>query len=274
VTVGLLCAAVGISRQGYYKGHKARQRREIDEATVVELVKRERRIQPRLGARKVLAVLKEELEEMGIAIGRDSFFRLLRAKGLLVPRTRATGPRTTDSRHGFWTYGNLLRELELTGSNQCWVSDLTYVRTEEGFLYVSLITDRWSRKIVGYSGHGSLEAEGCIRALEMALGQLPEGKRPIHHSDRGIQYCCWEYVRMLESRGVAISMTEENHCYENAAAERVNGILKQEYGLSETFRTRQEALKALEQAVRLYNTRRPHTSLGYKTPSEVHGMAA
>jgi transposase InsO family protein len=274
VTVGLLCAAVGLSRQGYYKGHKARRRREIDEGAVVELVKRERRLQPRLGARKVLRLVKPVLEEMGIEIGRDGFFALLRRRGLLLARARRCGARTTDSRHGFRTYGNLLREKELTGAHQAWVSDLTYVRTDEGFLYVSLITDRWSRKIVGHAGEETLEAEGSIAALEMALRQLPEGARPIHHSDRGIQYCCWDYVKRLESRGISISMTESNHCYENAAAERVNGILKQEYGLGETFRTRAQALEALSQAVWLYNTRRPHVSLGYMIPSEVHEMAA
>lgn len=274
MTVRMLCAAAGISRQGYYKGHKVRLRREIDEEAVVELVKRERRLQPRLGARKALALLKVELEEMGISVGRDSFFRLLRERGLLVPRAVRRGPRTTDSRHGFWTYVNLIRDLELTGPNQAWVSDLTYVRTQEGFLYVSLITDKWSRKIVGWAGHNTLEAEGNMKALGMALGQLPEGAMPIHHSDRGIQYCCWEYVGMLESRGMAVSMTEENHCYENAMAERVNGILKGEYGLGETFRTRAEAIKVLGQAVTLYNTRRPHTSLGYRIPSEVHEKAA
>jgi transposase InsO family protein len=263
-----------LSRQGYYKGHKARRRREIEGEAIIELIKRERRVQPHLGARKVLKLVRGDLKEMGIRIGRDRFFELLRVSGLLLERKRRSGPRTTDSRHGFRVYGNLLREVELAGPNEAWVSDLTYVRTQEGFVYVSVITDRWSRKIVGYSGHGTLEVEGSMKALHMAMGQLPEGVRPIHHSDRGIQYCCWEYVRALEANGIAVSMTEENHCYENAAAERVNGILKQEYGLGEVFKTRADALLALAQAVLLYNTRRPHVSLGYRIPSEVHEMAA
>lgn len=270
----LLCATVGMSRQGYYKGHRARQRREIDEEAVVELVKRERKLQPRIGTRKLLALSRADLEEMGVRIGRDRLFEVLRGRAMLIDRRRRCGPRTTDSRHGFRVYENLLKELKLTGPNQAWVSDLTYVRTQEGFVYVSVITDRWSRKIVGYKGHETLEAQGSMEALSMALGQMPAGVRPIHHSDRGIQYCCWEYVRLLESRGLAVSMTEENHCYENAAAERVNGILKQEYALGEVFKTRAEAQLVLAQAVMLYNTRRPHTSLGYRIPSEVHERAA
>ncbi len=269
----MLCAAVGISRQGYYKGHRARLRKEIEEEAIVELVKLERMLQPRLGGRKLLMLLGCELEEMGIDVGRDEFFRILRHNKLLVPRLRRRGPRTTDSRHGFRTYRNLLKDLVLTGPHQAWVSDLTYVRTEEGFLYVSVITDAWSRKIVGFTGEDTLEAEGSIRALVMALGQLAVDARAIHHSDRGIQYCCGEYVRMLESRFVQVSMTEENHCYENAKAERVNGILKVEYGLGETFRTRRQALEALRQAVWLYNNRRPHMSLGNRIPSVVHEAA-
>jgi len=274
VSIGLLCAAVGISRQGYYKAHKARRRREIDEEAILELVKRERRLQPEIGARKLLKLFGADLEEMGIRIGRDRFFELLGLKGLLVAKRQRRGPQTTQSRHGFRTYENLLADLVLTGPHQAWVSDITYVRTEEGFLYVFVITDRWSRKIVGYAGAWTLEAQGGISALSMALLQLPEGKRPIHHSDRGIQYCCWDYIEMLESRGLTVSMTQQNHCYENAAAERVNGILKQEYGLGRVFQTRAQALSGLEQGVWLYNTRRPHVSLGYRIPSEVHEAAA
>ena len=273
MTIGFLCGAVGISRQGYYKGHKARGRREIDEEAIVELVKSERRLQPEIGARKLLTLFAVDFEEMGIRIGRDRFFEVLRVKGMLVAKPPRRGPQTTLSQHGFKTYKNMLEGLVLTEPHQAWVSDITYVRTEEGFLYVFLITDRWSRKIVGYEGALTLEAEGGIRALSMALLQLPEGKRPIHHSDRGVQYCCWDYIEMLEGRELPVSMTEHNHCYENGAAERVNGILKQEYGLGGVFQTRAQALCALKQGVWLYNTRRPHVSLGYRIPSAVHEAA-
>ena len=275
MTVKRLCAAVGISRQAHYRARRRRRRREIDESAVIELVKRERRLQPRIGGRKLLRLLRREWEEaLGIRMGRDRFFELLRRHGLLVERRRRGAPRTTDARHGFRTYPNRYRDGTWTGPHQAWVSDMTYVRTDEGWLYAWLISEAWSRKIVGCSGESTLEAEGSLRALSMAVGQLPPGARPLHHSDRGIQYCCWAYICRLEERGLVVSMTEENHCYENAQAERVNGILKQEYGLGETFRTRAQARKALRQAVRLFNTRRPHTSLGYRIPEQVHESAA
>lgn len=264
-----LCLAAGISRQACYRGRRRRSTRQVDEEAIVELVMRERALQPRLGGRKLLVLLRAELEEMDIRIGRDRFFQVLRRAGLLLER-KGRGARTTDSRHAFRTYGNLYRETRITGPHQAWVSDLTYVRTDEGFLYLSLISDAHSRKVVGWAAERTLEAVGSVRALRMALGQLPAGARPLHHSDRGVQYCCWDYVELLESKGLSISMTEEQHCYENAQAERLNGILKAEYGLGGTFRTRGQAKHAAAQAVQLYNERRPHTALGYRTPQAVH----
>ena len=238
----------------------------------MELVKRERRLQPRLGVRKLLVRLGDDLEAMGISLGRDRLFELLKRHDLLIKRPRR-GARTTDSRHGFRAYPNRLAALEPDGPHQAWVSDITYVRTDEGFLYVSLISDVWSRKIVGHEGADTLEASGSLRALNDALDQLPGGCRPLHHSDRGIQYACGEYVGCLTSAGLEISMTEEAHCYENAQAERLNGILKQEYGLGGVYRTRAQARAALAQAVWLYNTQRPHASLGYRTPEAMHQAA-
>jgi len=263
---------VGLSRQGYYKGRRQQRRREVDQEAIVELVKRERRVQPRLGGRKLLVVLKGDMEQMGIRVGRDRFFAILRREGLLVPHKRRRA-RTTDSRHGLRTYPNLYREADIEDVHEAWVSDLTYVRTDEGFAYVSLISDAYSRKIVGYASERTLEATGSVRALRMALSQLPAGARPLHHSDRGIQYCCWAYVETLEEHGLPISMTEQDHCYENAQAERLNGILKQEYGLGETLRSRAQAARAVRQAVELYNGRRPHTALGYRTPEAVHASS-
>ena len=269
MSVSRLCRAVDISRQGYYKGRRERRRRQVDREAIVELVKRERRVQPRLGGRKLLVVLRREMEEMGSVIGRDRFFGVLREAGLLLPRRRQRA-RTTDSRHGLRTYRNLYRDADVADVHEAWVSDLTYVRTGEGFAYVSLISDAYSRKIVGYATERTLEATGSVRALRMALGQLPAGARPLHHSDRGIQYCCWAYVETLQEHGLTISMTEEDHCYENAQAERLNGILKQEYGLGGTLRSRRQAAQMVRQAVELYNRRRPHMSLGYRTPEAVH----
>jgi transposase InsO family protein len=262
-----------MSRQNYYAARRLRQRREVDEALILELVRRERHLQPRLGGRKLLHLLRGDLEEAGVEVGRDRFFELLAGHELLV-EPKPGVPRTTDSRHSLPVFGNLLAGKALTGPNEAWVSDLTYIRTEEGFLYAALITDAVSRKIVGGHIGDSLEAEGCLLALEQALGELPPGRQPIHHSDRGCQYCCHAYVERLQARGLPISMTQVMHCYENALAERVNGILKQEYGMDGRFRTKAQARAAFHQAVWLYNHRRPHLGLGYRFPADVHAEAA
>lgn len=273
IGVSVLCERVGMSRQNYYAARRLRGRREIEEGLVLELVRRERRFQPRLGGRKLLHLLGGDLEEAGVSVGRDRFFELLAENDLLVaPKPGA--PRTTRSRHCLPVFRNLLAGLTLVRPNQAWVSDLTYIRTGEGFLFASLITDAHSRKIVGAHIGDSLEAEGCLLALEEALEGLPADKRPIHHSDRGCQYCCHEYVNRLRARGLGISMTEVSHCYENAKAERVNGILKQEYEMDRTFRTKDQAKEAFHQAVWLYNHRRPHLMLDYRFPAGVHAEAA
>lgn len=273
VTVSRLCRMVCMSRQNYYEARRYRQRRKIDEGLVVELVKAQRRIQPRLGTRKLLHILGPEFTEAGIDIGRDRFFEVLGLSGLLLERKR-TWPKTTNSRHSLPVFRNLVEALTVETPNEVWVSDLTYIRTEEGFMYAAVIMDRFSRKIVGAHIGDSLEALGCIAALDKALAGLPANRRPIHHSDRGCQYCCHEYVDRLRDRGLAISMTEEHHCYENAHAERVIGILKQEYEMDATFKSKSQATDAFYQGVELYNHRRPHLSLHYRTPAQVHAQAA
>jgi len=269
VTTSELCEKTGMSRQNFYKGRKQRQRQEVDADLIETLVLAERAIQPRLGGKKLHHMLNPKLLEAGVHIGRDRFFEVLKQKGLLLERLPKAA-RTTNSRHSLPVFRNLLADMEVTGSNQAWVSDITYIRTDEGFLYLSLITDDWSRKIVGYHAGDTLETEGCLMALEKAVRELVDGMFPLHHSDRGCQYCSHLYTGTLREYGLGISMTEENHCYENAKAERVNGILKQEYGLGLTFRTKQQAIASVDQAVMLYNTRRPHLALSYKTPEEVH----
>lgn len=271
--VRALCGRVGMSRQNYYAGRRLRRRREVEEELVVELVKRERQRQPRLGGRKLLDLLGHELAEAEVRIGRDRFLEVLAQNDLLVVPKRGK-PRTTQSRHCLPVFRNLLRGRVVRGPDEAWVSDLTYLRTEEGFVYAALITDVYSRKIVGAHLGDSLEAQGCLRALEQALRGLPARKRPLHHSDRGCQYCCHAYVERLKAHGLEISMTEALHCYENAMAERVNGILKQEYELDREFRTKAQAQRAFEQAVWLYNHRRPHQSLAYRFPAEVYRAVA
>jgi len=268
----MLCRAAGMTRQNYYHQRQVREEEKIDEALVVELVRMERCRQPRLGGRKLWHLLQGELKAAGVMLGRDRFFRVLKRQELLIPR-RKRACQTTDSRHGFKVYVNLAKDLVLTGPHELWVSDITYLRTEAGFMYLALVMDAWSRKIVGYDCSDSLEALGARRALKMALAQLPTGARTMHHSDRGSQYCCHEYVAMLEKAEVTISMTQEHHCYENAKAERLNGILKQEYALGGTISSAADARTLALQAVMLYNTHRPHTALGYQCPGKVHEVA-
>jgi len=269
IPVQRLCEKTGMSRQNLYQARRARQVRVVDEDLIEALVREERRMQPRLGGRKLYHLLHAELAAAGVRIGRDRFFKVLERKGLLVDRL-PKAPRTTDSRHSLGVFGNRFKDLELTGPDHAWVSDITYVATDEGYLYLSLITDAWSRKIVGYHGGDTLETEGCLRALAMAVAVLPEGRTPMHHSDRGSQYCSHLYIGQLRAHGLGISMTEERHCYENALAERVNGILKQEYSLSGRFRSKSQALESIHEAVRLYNTRRPHTAIKFQTPERAH----
>ncbi len=263
-----------MSRQNFYKQRQARAKHQVDEALVVSLVKRERRILPRLGGKKLHRLLREDLTHSGIKIGRDRFFDVLRDHDMLVKPLPPRSYRTTNSRHSLPLFRNLIRNLEATGSNQIWVSDITYLRTDEGFEFLSLIMDQWSRKIVGYHCGETLDAEANLTALTRAIEDLQPDRYPIHHSDRGCQYCCHEYVQVLQERGLPVSMTEENHCYENAHAERLNGILKQEHGLGWTFKTRELARRAVDQAVWIYNNQRPHGSLDDQVPASVHNQVA
>ena len=261
-----------MSRQNFYKIRKARKRKQMDKELILELVRAERALQPRLGCRKVLHLIRSELELAGIRIGRDLFFELMKERQMLVKRTKRR-VSTTNSRHSFAVYNNLIKDYVPGAIGQVLVSDITYIRTDEGFVYLALVMDAFSRKIVGYDCSDSLEAEGCLRALNRAMRQLPKDSNAIHHSDRGCQYCCHRYVNKLKSAGLRVSMTEENHCYENAQAERLNGILKYEYGLRSTFKCKGDAYRVVDQAVRLYNTRRPHQALGYRIPETLHRAA-
>jgi putative transposase len=259
-----------MSRQNYYARRRQRAGRAIDAELVLGLVRLERRYQPRLGTRKLRHMLQGALTEAGVRLGRDRFFGLLRKEDLLVGRLPREWVSTTCSQHKLPVHPNLIREMAVSGPNQVWVVDLTYIRTEEGFMFLALVTDKGSRKIVGYHCAENLEAGGCVRALRMALAELPSQARPIHHSDRGTQYCSHEYGNVLAERGLPISMTEKNHCAENALAERMNGILKSEYGLGGRLQSKKQARYAVDHAVATYNQRRPHTCLEMRTPEQAH----
>lgn len=270
----MLCRTAGMTRQNYYKQRRLRERELVDESLVLELIRRERSRHPRLGGRKLMHLIGKEMIVARVKLGRDRFFALLSRHDLLIERRRKVA-RTTYSWHGFKVYPNLARDLALSGPHQLLVSDITYIRTSEGFMFLSLVMDAFSRMIVGYDSSDSLEMEGALRALGMAQRQLPPMSETMHHSDRGSQYCCGAYIQKLQRRKMAISMTEENHCYENSQAERLNGILKQEYGLGESFMTKGEVSRAVKDAVRLYNGLRPHGALGNRVPMQVHcGSAA
>lgn len=272
-TVAGLSRIAGVSRQSYYKRRKSRDRIALDEDFVLGLVRSIRARHPRMGSSKLLGKLKPALDKAGVALGRDRLFDLLRRRGMLVA-VKKKGARTTYSDHSLPVYRNLLYNLWPTAAHQAWVSDITYIDTDEGFLYLSLVSDLHSRKIVGWHAAESLSAAETLKALEMAIEELPANRWPLHHSDRGSQYCCHEYVKVLAERSLPISMTEANHCYENCYAERINGTLKLEYNLDLRFRNRSQALASIEESIWLYNNERPHDSLERRTPAEAHKQAA
>ena len=258
-----------MTRQAYYKSRKHVENEALNEHMAVELVQEKRRELPRLGGRKLYYLLKDDLSKIG-RIGRDKFFDILGQNDLLV-KPKKSFTRTTYSFHHYYKWKNLIKDLLVTRVNQVWVSDITHIRTLNGFAFLFLITDLYSRKIVGWVLSNNLGVEGALKALKMAFASRDDKSESlIHHSDRGIQYCCKEYVKTLQEAGIDISMTEENHCYENAVAERVNGILKNEFYLDATFNNFEQALSAVVSGIKNYNENRPHWALELQTPSQVY----
>lgn len=223
----------------------------------------------KVGAEKLYFQMNGWFELKGIKIGRDKFMNILRDNGLMIQR-KSRKAITTCSRHNFRLYPNLLREKEITAPSQAWVADITYLALTKGFVYLSLITDAYSRKIVGWSVHENLQTEGPLEALAKALEQLKGKKDLIHHSDRGVQYCSREYTRLLKRNEISISMTEQYDPYENALAERVNRTLKEEFSLGRTFLSSDQARSETRKAIRYYNSSRPHASCDYLTPDQAH----
>jgi len=253
---------------GLYKKEKREEQEIIEAEIIIGEVKRIKQDQPRIGVRKLQVLLQPELERHGIKAGRDRFFDLLREFGLLV-KIKRYKHYTTDSKHMFYKYPNRLKEITATAPNQLWVSDITYIETEGRYCYLFLITDAWSKKIVGWCLSQSYAVTGAIEALNMALHHNKITAGLLHHSDRGIQYCCKEYTMLLKKKKAMISMTENGDPYENAVAERVNGILKTEL-LQQKYYDEQQAKKAIQKAVIIYNTQRPHLSIGLLTPDQAH----
>lgn len=262
---------MGCSRQAYYQHQHRQQRRERQGALILAQVRAIRQRHPRLGTRKLLARLRPRLRAQGQRIGRDRLFALLRQHQLLIWPKRRRRPRTTWAGH--WRCENLLEKATLTGPHQAYVSDITYIDTEQGFNYLTLITDAYSRYIVGYAVSDSLATAGSLQALNRALAHPPAGCGPfIHHSDRGTQFTDRLYRGRLKRRGGRSSMGARGDCYDNALAERMNGILKLEYGLDSRFRSIDQLRRAVRESVWLYNHERPHLALNYRTPAEVHSL--
>lgn len=265
-----LCHFFGYSRQGYAKRVKLGDYRNRQADAVVAAVNQIRSRQPRVGVRKLHQDVNHALVLQGVRpVGRDRLFAILRRREMLVvPLKRFV--RTTNSYHRFRMHKNVLKTTVQTGPNQAWVADITYLRLRDGFCYLSLVTDVYSRKIVGFNVSKDLSAEGAMAALRMALKQCPASKSVIHHSDRGIQYCCNGYAEILSKSHMVVSMTEENHCYENSMAERVNETLKYDFMLGEVLPSFEVAKMAVEESIEIYNNERRHVALGYVTPQHKH----
>ncbi|MFI5139496.1 MAG: IS3 family transposase [Sphingobacteriales bacterium] len=273
VGIGQLCMLFGKTRHAYYDKSWFEDVRLEASAIVLELVAEIRREIPGIGTDKLYHMIKKPIKTHGIKMGRDALHGLLVDYGLTVKRKKRYVV-TTNSRHWMKKYPNLIKELIVTESEYLWVSDITYIIIGDDFNYLSLITDVYSKQIMGHCLHPTLAAEGCLIALRMALPKRTKvGSRLIHHSDRGGQYCCDEYVKLLNGAYAEISMTQNGDPYENAVAERVNGILKGDFELGQGFKCREDALIAIDRKVKAYNELRPHSSCDYLTPIEAHRMS-
>jgi putative transposase len=258
----------GISRQGYYQQQQRIDKRLKELSLVKADVIKERIFLPRLGTRKLYYQLNREFKSKGIKIGRDALFAFLRSEHMLVKPKRSYH-KTTNSKHWLHKHPNLLKDRKPVRPNEIWVSDITYVDTIEQTTYLSLITDAYSRNIVGYHLHESLHTDGVAGALQRALRNEKLDKLLIHHSDRGLQYCSSQYQQILNKNNIIPSMTDGYDCYQNALAERINGIIKEEFLIVKPVNIHQARLM-IEQAVKLYNGRRPHLALNYLTPNTIH----
>ncbi len=268
-SLSLLCLLSGHSRQAYYKRCSQTEKKPLKEELLVQQVLKHRYLQPRIGGRKLYLLTKGFMQKHGVEIGRDAFFKLLYKYDLLIKRRRHK-VRTTDSGHWMKKYPDLVKGTVPAASDKVWVSDITCLELSNRHAFLSLVTDACSRKIVGFHVSSSLEAEGTLQALKMAIAGRRAIRGLIHHSDRGAQYCCHDYVRELTQRKIGISMTQSGDPRDNAIAERVNGILKMEL-LEPVYDDLAAARQAVEQAVNTYNYLRPHSSISMLAPALVHG---
>lgn len=269
ISITAVCRQLGYSKQAYYKSLQARKRKRYNINNAKGKVLSLRAQMPRLGTRKLYHLLKESFLKEGISLGRDALFDLLRQEGLLIVKKKRY-TKTTNSKHWMRKYSNLVKQLPLKRPEQLWVADITFIALENGYCYLHLITDAYSKKIIGYHLSETLAASASIKALHMALTNRSASVDLIHHSDRGLQYCSALYTKLLQQNSIAISMTEDGSPYDNAIAERVNGILKDEFGLDEVFENLKQARLQVSQSISNYNDLRPHMSNHLLTPKQMH----
>nr|AOE08114.1 integrase [uncultured bacterium]AOE09057.1 integrase [uncultured bacterium] len=258
----------GISRQAIYQSEKRALKRAHQLTQIKPLVLKMRQEMPRLGTRKLYYLLKAEFEAIGIKIGRDALFDYLRSESMLV-RPKKNYTKTTHSKHWLRKHPNLMKNIVATRPEQYFVSDITYIKSRERTHYLSLVTDAFSRKIMGYHLSNDMSAENVVKAMQMAVKKRSTSQRLIHHSDRGLQYCSSVYQNELEKCNITPSMTDGYDCYQNALAERINGILKGEFFIH-TCNTAKELKRLIKESITTYNNKRPHLSLNYKTPNFIH----
>ncbi len=260
----------GISRQAYHKRLKKIEKLQEQRAVILDLIKPVRKKMHRIGTIKIYDIIKNDMTENNIKMGRDKLFDFLRFERMLVPKKK-NYTKTTNSFHRFRKYKNIVKDIVVKRPEQVWVSDITYIKTETKFEYLNLITDYYSKRIVGYYLSDNLKTEGTLKALEMAIkSRKYPNRKLIHHSDRGFQYCSPIYTQMLIENKIKISMTENSDPYENAIAERVNGILKDEFDIAEGFINHIQAVKEINYAINTYNSFRPHFSCEMMTPDQAH----
>jgi len=265
-----VCGLFGLTRQAYYSYLWRQQETTLEESIVLELIQGIRQDQPKLGGRKLYYLLEEDIRSHHIKMGRDAFFDLLSRNNLLVKR-RKIKPYTTSSLHHYKKHPNLIENIHISAPNQLWASDIAYLKTENGFVYLSLITDAYSKKSVGSHVSNNLSSLNNLIALNNALKTLDKPVPVlIHHSDRGSQYCSKDYTDVLKKNHILISMTENGDPRENAIAERINGTIKNELLEHIKIIDLPDAVQQVQRAIAIYNQQRPHLSCGYLTPEQAH----
>ena len=266
----MIASSLGYTRQYVYKQAKDAAKKQSKEQAIKHLVDRERKLLPRIGTRKIHYLITSDLQDQRLKFGRDKLFELIRLYGLQIkPRRKYT--QTTMSKHWLRKWPNIIKHKVINSPDEVWVSDITYLKTEQGNCYLNMITDAFSRKIVGYAVGDNMETETMIKALKMAISQRKQShQQTIHHSDRGVQYCSKEYELMTRQHNILLSMTEHGDPYENALAERMNRTIKEEFGMDKVLKNTEQVKLLVPESILLYNQKRPHLALKMKTPEYIY----